>query len=221
MKHAAIIVMLLLTAIYTKAQTQNFGNNVSAQTTDLTDIKGSAYSSADWAKATVIMEDKTTYANLKAKYSEYEDKLVVEGKDGQVMEFNNKVNDFTLSFVESGKDILSHYRNAYNVEGYSPKAFFEILADGKTQLLKKVSKKVQTKTEYGAVSSNRSFVTTTRYFVVSPAKSTLIKKDSKSILAALNNKTPELESYIKEQKLNLSKEEDMVKLLTYYNSINI
>lgn len=220
MKHAAIVVVLLLTAIYSKAQTQSFGNNVSAQTTDLSDIKGSAYSTSDWAKATVIMDDKTTYTNLKAKYSEYEDKLAVEGKDGQIMEFNNKVNDFTLSFTESGKDMLSHYRNGFKVEGYGPKDFFEILADGKTQLLKKVIKKVQTKTEYGAVSSNRSFVATTRYFVVGPEESTLIKKDTKSVLSALNSKKAEAESYIKDQKLNLGKQEDIVKLITWYNTVN-
>lgn len=220
-KATAALLILLCAIIYCKAQTaQNYANDVTMQAKDLTDVKGSAYSTSQWAKGTVTMEDKVTYTNMDVKYSEYEDKLVVRDKDQRVMEFNNRVKEFTLSYEKEGAEMLVHYSNGFNVEGYNSKAYFEILAGGKTKLLKKVSKKIQTQTEYGATSSTRSFISTTRYFILLGDKGVGIKKDSKSVLAVFGNKAAEVESYAKTQKLDFKREEDLVKIIAFHDTLN-
>lgn len=223
MKKIAVIALLAIFAIKKlSAQTfQNQINGTTAQTKDFSDIKGSPFSSDSWVKGIVTLSNKKVYSNLDVKYSEYEDKLFLKGKNNELMDFNDKVEDFTLKFTKSDNQELVHYRNGYsNIAGTSTEAFFQILVDGKVQLLKKTSKKVQVQNEYGSITSNKSFTATTKFYIVTAEKATLIKKDKKSILSALVDKQSELETYAKTNNLDFKNDEDLVKLINFYNTIN-
>lgn len=205
----------------TNAQTgfQSYVNNINFQSKDFSDIKGSAFSSPDWTKGTVHLDNNTTYTDLEMKYSDYEDKVLVK-KGNDVMEFDKRVKDFTLSVIKNDVPTLEHYRNGYkNVPGHNENAYFQVLADGKVQLLKKVMKKIRTENEYGSMTTNKSFSSNTHYFLVKGDLSASFKKDKKTIIAFLNDKQAQVDDYLKTNKTDFKNDDDLVKLLTYYNSL--
>lgn len=215
-----ILTFLIVAASITTLRAQNFQSNingVTAQTKDLSSIAGSAYSSEKWLKGDVALSDGKAYNNLELKYSEYEDDVFFKGNEEQMMNFAEGVKQFTLK-QEDGT--VSTYRKGYtNVPGTDAKSYFEVIADGKTQLLRKTSKKVREEVVYPSTTPSKSFQKTVRYYIVTPEKVTLVKADKKSILASLNTKQAELESFIKSNNIDFKKDKDLSALITYYNSL--
>jgi len=217
---------LLLTIIITiysnllKAQLyQTALNGIAYKEQNYGDVKGSPYVFEEWNSGTV-QTTKGIFNNVKIKYSELEDQLFFKNKEDQTMQFADPVKDFTISYKKDDKDLLAHYRNGYtNISGLNNNAYFEILADGKYQLLKKTTKKVKQETVYGSTESNKSFMITTRYYIETPERGILIKKDKKSILAALSNKQAELDTYAKSNNIDFKNDDDLIKLIAYYNSL--
>lgn len=69
---------------------------------------------------------------------------------------------------------------------------------------------------YGASKSRSKFVNKTKHFVFKEGKMHEVSRNSKKLVAFL--KSPRLKGYIKKNKLNLKKDEDLVKALAYYES---
>lgn len=59
----------------------------------------------------------------------------------------------------------------------------------------------------------------TFYYIGKDGLAASIRKDKKNILEVLGNHQAELESYIKERKLNLKNEDHLIRLFAYYNSL--
>ena len=56
-------------------------------------------------------------------------------------------------------------------------------------------------------------------YIVKGTELIRVRKDKKSLLSALGDKTAQLESYIKSEKLNLKSEAGMISLVEYYNTL--
>jgi|GEM_PF-2132949 len=67
---------------------------------------------------------------------------------------------------------------------------------------------------YGASKSRSKFINKTKYFVFKAGKMHEVSRNSKKLVAFF--KSPRLKGYIKKNKLNLKKDEDLVKALAYY-----
>ena len=73
---------------------------------------------------------------------------------------------------------------------------------------------------YNSPTVTKKIETEIHYFVQLPSTGKdliSVKRDNKALLAALNK--PELESYVKTNKLNIKKDEDLLKLLNYYSTL--
>ena len=86
-------------------------------------------------------------------------------------------------------------------------------------MLKRTSKIVQVSKDYNSATSTKSFEEITKYYLYADGKGSAVKKDKKAILLALGNKQAELESYIKDSKLNLKTDEGFAQLITFYNTL--
>lgn len=198
---------------------QNALNGIAYKEQNFGDVKGSPYVFDNWSVGTV-QTTKGVLDNVDIKYSEFEDQVFFKNKEGQTMQFADPIIDFTMLYKGNDKQISAHYRNGYsNIPGLNSKSFFEVLADGKCQLLKKTTKKIKQEVVYGSTESDKNFIATNRYYIETPEKGILVKKDKKSILAALAGKQAELETYIKNNNIDFKSDEDLIKLITYYNTI--
>jgi len=184
------------------------------------DVTGSPYLSPDWVTGSFTLANGKSYSDMKIKYDLVKDMMYVKGGDDDLIRLLEPVKEFKLNVPVSGGMDVRFYKSGYsNIPNTTNSYFFEVLADGKTQLLKKATKIVQVNKEYNSATATKSFEDITKYYIYADGKGTLVKKDKKSILAALGSKQTELEAYIKENKLNLKSDVGFAKLIEYYNRL--
>lgn len=199
------------------AQTINYADGKPVQVIQYTELQGSIYFNDNWLPGSVKTEDGKLISNLKLKYDELNDQVYFKGQDESPMAFLTPVQEFTL-IGEGGQNLT--FRNGYpSIQSLTEKSFYCVLADGKTQFLKKTVKQIVETKEYNSATSVKTALEGVRYLIFKNHALTIVKKDKKSILAALGDKQDQLEAYIKANNLNLKDEGDIIKLVTYYNSI--
>ena len=126
-----------------------------------------------------------------------------------------------VEFKLNDKDKASIlYRNEYKaIDDNTEKNYYQVLFDGGTQLLKRTSKKINEEKPFNSASIIKSFEVLNFYYISNNNTLIRIRKDKKSILAALANQGSALENYLQEKSLNLKNEEDLIQFIQYYNSL--
>src|SRR5690606_231118 len=180
------------------------------------DVKGSPFLYEDWSVGMVKMLDGSTYKDVALKFDQVSGDLIFKNREGKAMGFADAVREFKLT----GKDQISHlFRNGFRTgEVNSERYFYEVLYDGGTILLKDPKKNIVEQRAYNSSTTVKSVVETPAYFLQLKGQMLKIKKDKKTIIAALGH-LAQLEKYIQDDKLNLKNDADLARLIRYYDSI--
>ncbi|WDF47239.1 hypothetical protein PQ459_01860 [Chryseobacterium sp. KACC 21268] len=172
-------------------------------------VIGSPYLTANFVTATV--GDSTEEVQI--RYDAYSDKIEVL-KEDKVYEVPKSEDLSKFKLKTTGVVIV--YLKDY--DGY----FFR-LVEGKNQLLKKEKIKIQvTKSSIEPNSlikegySKFERISPT-YFIVSDQKIMKAPKNNKELLGYFPEKKPELEDFMKANKINVKQEESLVKVITFLN----
>lgn len=185
-----------------------------------TDVKGHPFFVNQWTEGLVKQNNGKTYSGILLKYDILTDEVFFKDpKSEQTLAFVQPVSEFKLKELGKNKvDLL--FRNGYPAfDTFTAKTYYLVLYDGGTQLLKKVAKKINEEKPFNSASIIKSFEELSFYFISSNNKLIKIRKDKKSILTALANHNEALENYIEEKSLNVKNEDDLVQLITYYNTL--
>lgn len=185
-----------------------------------TDVKGHPYYLDQWTEGLVKQANGKTYSGVWLKYDILNDELFFKDlKSDQMLAFVQPVSEFKLNKLGPNKQDLL-FRNGYTpVEQFGTKTYYQVLYDGGTQLVKKVAKKINEEKPFNSATSIKSFEELTFYFIGNNKQLVKIRKDKKSILAVLNKQAEPLDAFIKEKHLNLKNEEDLIQLISYYNTL--
>jgi hypothetical protein len=219
-KFWATVICLLVTVHAARAQFRYYTDSRPVRYIDYTNVEGTPYLYPDWVPGSVKLTDGTTNdAPIELKYNLVSDEVSFKDKAGQELVFVKPVAEFTLNSVDNNG--LPHkYRGGYkDIEGTTPASFFEVLADGKVQLLKRFTKLLFESQPIGSASKLQQFIDKTKYYLIINGKALQVKNDKKALLAALGDKQAQLEDYIKSNKINLKNDAQLGKLIDYYNSL--
>ncbi|MGV3640384.1 MAG: hypothetical protein ACO1NZ_07695 [Adhaeribacter sp.] len=184
-------------------------------------LMGSPFLYDSWNKGTVQFRDGSQQENLDLKYDQIADKLLVSLTPGQVQQFTEPVTEFTLPLLADGRVTgTRRFRSGYApVDGASETSFYEILADGATQLVKRTDKKI---VEELAPNSNilkvHQVKQSVKYYFVRSGELIPVKKDKKALVAALSDKQTGVEQYLKTNKFNLT-DASLTELTNFYNKL--
>lgn len=100
-------------------------------------------------------------------------------------------------------------------------AYFNPLNQGKVQLLLMPKKKLSQARRTSPFESSATYRESSTYYIKKEGRSAeKIRLNKKSILIHLFDKALEMNTYISDYGLNLRKEEDVVRLFDYYNSLS-
>jgi hypothetical protein len=183
------------------------------------DVKGQPFLYDEWKKGSVLLKTKEKIDSVLIKYNLYTDLLVVK-VDAQEYQFNIDVLEFLIYNQEPAESVL--FRSGYSpVPGITEKSFYQVLYDGKTKLLLK-HKKIITE-ELTSTPGVKAKVYEDRpvyYILTTAGKMEKIKKKGDSILNILADKKKELSKLAEANKLKLTVDADLVKLLEYYDQIS-
>lgn len=175
-------------------------------------LEGSPYLDDDFKRGMVYTENEKPYPAM-MRYNAYQDEIQIKGANGISSLF---MRDYV--WAELGGEtfkIASYEKGSGTAKGY-----FVVMNEGRTRLLKKYNKvfkeEVPASSSYSQAKPPRFEDAITYYLAEegSPAREVKLKK--KDILNVLSSK--EAESFIKENKLGLKSEDEVLKVLNHLNA---
>ncbi len=180
-----------------------------------TDVEGSPYLRETWTSGVVkAKSNRKNYDIPKLRYDAHKDELEYD-QAGSLFRFSaENVAEFTL--------IEGTFRAGFPAVGsLTPKNFYQVLYDGeKNKLLKRIYVGIQTEKPYNSATIIKRFVKEeSLYLLKNNVEMRRFKKDKKSFFEIITDKQPEMEAFMKEQKIKFSKEDDLIRLLEKYESI--
>ncbi|WP_295770805.1 hypothetical protein [uncultured Mucilaginibacter sp.] len=182
------------------------------------EIKGTPNLYDDWVEGTAVLADGTVYKDMDLIYDVMDNMLIFKSDKGTPLAFAKPVKEFTLNFSFNGNVHSRTFRNGFTaIDGATSTTFYEVLSDGNVKLLKKIQKKVAEERTGGSILASKVINNLNTYYLSRNQELVKIKKDKKSILAALNDKADLIESYTDKNKLNFREEDGLVRIVNYYN----
>jgi hypothetical protein len=184
-------------------------------------IVGSPYLLPDFKSATIYMNNGKQYDNVKAKLNLEAHEVVFidakgqEGYIGKGLVSNIIINDTTSTGINR-YIFASGYPKIDNQTNLS---FYQLLKPGGiVELLKFINKIIEERGNELSGEKSKEFITREALYIKKGGVMQRVKKD-KAFFAAIFAKLPkEFNEYMLVNKVNYKNEEDLKKLLTYYDS---
>lgn len=217
-----LIFYLFLTTVTTAQVDENFNvteelldHSQNITSIDLRDksLKGSMYVNDEFLPAK-LNTNNTIYS---ANYNAYQDEMVIKNKNKLFTVA--KANGNTVTFIGTDKKYTVFDHNG------KPGFFVELYKGGKALLLLKERIKyyeaVEAKTGYDEYRPPTLKRENDKLYIGFTDKSTTeVPNRKKDIFNIFKGSEKEVEKYAKNEKLNPKKQEDLIKLVEYYNGLN-
>lgn len=189
-------------------------NSLSGRNNLPDNVTGSVYFSESFKPGTVTMGDKTF--NSYIRYNGLRDEFEIQDQVGEITSLLRR-EDMIVTLGDATYEIFSYKSD----DGYDKKAYFKRLNDGPTKLLVKediILKEAVKATSTYAMDKPAALEPQIRYYLKTenaPAVEVRLRK--KDLLRILDN--DKVEDFVKENKLKLKDENEVVQTLEYYNAI--
>ena len=181
-------------------------------TSRYSEIKGTPFFNEDWLPGTAT-SPRGIFKNLKLKLDAYSN-TVYCNKDDEAYEFEDEITGFTL--VKAGDTLV--FRKGLTGSNLKPVQYVQVLSEGKVSLYRSDVKMISEMSEINA-GMVKTFMNSTRYYIVKDGKTELVKLNKSDIMKFLEDKEDQVKEYIDKNKIGTRKENDFAKILNYYNSI--
>ena len=178
---------------------------------DLSNIKGSPYFTDEFTDAEVYLKDKRAF-KLPLRYNIYNNSMEYQIKD-DVLEIGNP---------ESIDKIIQGTRVFVYLPFIEKGGYFELLSSGRCFLALKRSvkfKPAEPLMPYQDPKPDRFEAGNDQLYLITNDNQINEIKNLKTLLNVLNDKKSLLESFMKKEKIKNPKQENVVKLINYYNSL--
>ncbi|AFL80360.1 hypothetical protein Aeqsu_0857 [Aequorivita sublithincola DSM 14238] len=232
MKRLLIIGLIALTAISGYSQANNSNYDIYARTIDINQkslafglteaefsaIKDEAYSNPNFLQGKIFQGDQLIKDDVPMRYNAFADEIEIK-KNNTSENYSALIKDPNI-FVKIVKDIYVFVPlNGSNEKG----GYFNVLSDGKTYDLYKKTTAVFREPKKARTTYEKdmppSFVKTTIYYLVQNGTFLEMPNSKSKVLKMMSNKKDEIKDYIKQNNLDIDKEADMIKLVSYFDSI--
>ncbi|WP_435263748.1 hypothetical protein [Tenacibaculum sp. nBUS_03] len=219
MKKLILILCLSFVSLLVNSQVEGFNFNPQKiggtfQNTNLNsknsfneNMKGSIYLFKSWKNLSTL----TSFSNKKLKI----DNLNYDIENKQ---FVAKISNDSIYIFNNLKTVKTPLSSFKNIDG----TFYELLVDGKVQLLKEYTgkyKKAVINKMTNQVVKKPQYVKTEILYLRQNKKIKKIKLKRSSIQKITSSKKEDIKKYIKSNKLSYKKENDVIKILNYFNEL--
>ncbi len=172
----------------------------------------------DWLPGVLITPTGQRYAVTLLHYNADLDQPEYQLGE-QVFRPKFAVRQFVLG--DSARADARWFRNGFPAtEQQTPTSFYEILYDGKTKLLKRTKATLLDVTGYNSATKQKRFDFNESYYLTRPGAALVrVKRDKKSVLEALSDRTADVEAFISREKLRFRDWDDVKKTLAFYDGL--
>lgn len=213
MKIISILAFTLFGISLLSAQTKSiFVNAKAINETRYSEYKGSPYLFDDWQIADIYDAEGKAFEKMELNFNGYSKEIEIR-KGNQYIELDRKVfTKIELSLKEHPKVFKKGMHDFFKDD------FVEVVYDGKDlQMVKKFRAGITEKeiNDVGKTIKIKRFEKKIEYYFIKEGKLQNVKLKKKSLYAFLGHKK-EIESYLKKNKLKITKESDLKKALNFY-----
>lgn len=139
-------------------------------------------------------------------------------KDGVEYVTDQRLKEVLIDDEQTGK--LFVFRSGFpEVPHGTTKTFYQALAEGEVILLKQIRKIIIESTPFGSATTQQVIKNAETFYIFKKGAMIRIKNDKKDIINTLNDKKEQLETFIQQNHITFKTEEDLVKLVNYYNTL--
>jgi hypothetical protein len=182
-------------------------------------LQGSFFLSEQWNKGTVRLRDGRIVTDVHLKFNLYNNELYFERK-AEMMAFADTVLQFSFSYNTDEGVKQAMYRSGFPAfEGKTANNFYEVLTDGKLQLLRYRYRYIKETHPYNQPVQRE--LADEHFLVLYDAASgamVKLKKDLQPVLKALPEKAARLQQLASEKKLRFKQEADWAELVKAMNA---
>ncbi|SRX72174.1 hypothetical protein [Aequorivita antarctica] len=181
-------------------------------------IKDEAYANVNFVPGKIFQEDQLIKDDVPMRYNAFADEIEIKRNTSDVS-YSALIKDPNI-FVKIFKDIYVFvpYEGSNEKGGY-----FAVLNDGKTYDLYKKTTAIYREPHKGRTSYERdtppSFTKTTTYYLVQNGTFMEMPSSKSKVLKMMDKKKGEVKNYIKQNNIDTDKEADMIKLVSYFDSL--
>ncbi len=182
------------------------------------DISGSPYLNNEFILGSILTNDKIRYIDIPLRYNIYNDDMEFKNSEDTYL----AIGDPTLVkmiIIGDDKFIYTDKRKK-NGEQFG---YYKLLEDGEIKLLLKynvVFKKAVPTTGYEEAEPPKLERISDTYYILQGNNEPQQISKKKDIDLIFGPKSSEIDNYIKKEKLNVKKEEDLIKLVEFVNKSN-
>lgn len=216
LKFIAILLFFSLLPAFAMAQFLADINGRPIVMQQYTDVQGSPYLTENWTKGLVKLHTGKTYAEVALKYDQVADQLLFRGERDEAMSFVDAVEQFSIRVGDEERVFRSGFKPA---EKTSASTFYQVLYNGKIQLLKRCLKQITEEQAFNSATKVKTISENPVYYLASQGQPLKFKKDKKSVLSVMEDHAGEVEKFIASEKINLKSDADVIKLFAYYDSL--
>jgi hypothetical protein len=185
------------------------------------DVSGSAYLYPNFKFATIVLKDGRTYNNVQARLNLVEHEVNFIASNGE-QGYIGKGMVTSILFNDTTKDGVNanFFQTGFSpIDNQSAIHFYQVLVNGKISLLKSINKNIEERLNELSGEKSKEFAQRENLYVLSEGSLKRVKKDSDFFLSTMANQKEAINQYIRTNKLNFKNEEQLKKLVEFYNSL--
>ena len=153
------------------------------------------------------------------KYNLVDDELYFKDRDNRMLAFVEPVSEFSITYKDNNAPVTKHYRQGYlGMPRATPNSYFEVLCDGKSQLLKRTTKILFETQAFNSSTKTQSFQENVNYYLITAGKVIPVKREETSILHAIPDKHRLIQQFVKTNNLSFKTDTDLALIITAYNA---
>ncbi|MBU2997072.1 hypothetical protein KO500_11540 [Cellulophaga baltica] len=184
---------------------------------DLKNVIGSPYYKDNFTSGNMLLKEKN-FGRYLFKYNIYRDEVELKVNELSELESVKKIVGLRIKLDDSTLLKVVNLKK----DNESQKHFVVNLVNGNYNLVKRVYVNFKTPKEAeNSLTTNKKakFTRYEEYFIKSPEKQNYskVEKNKKKFYNLFTNNSIGIENYVKENKLNIKKEEDLIKLINFAN----
>lgn len=179
---------------------------------------GSPYLADQFALGEIYYNGQDKFTAVPIRYNIFYDEMEYRELDKERIYALKPGEAFDKIIIPEDTFIVAQYKKL-NEEKFG---FFKIHECGKVSLLVKMDmefKEAQGETTHEMAQPARFVRKSDEYYLKMPDQPAILIKNAKKMISSLNDHEEELETYQKTHKISGKKEEDLIRLVTYYNSL--
>jgi len=185
-------------------------------------IEGSPFLNKDWALADLLLKNGAHANRVSVKLNIESNELYYLDSAGKtwiaVDGFVKKISYLKLLEKEGKPDVFKCGYPA--IDKQSANYYYQLLTDGKIELLKKIYKTIETFKNDLSGEIRKEFTDGSSYYVFASGEIKAFKNEKGFVLELMKDKQEVIEKYQLANKINFKKIADIQKLITYYNGLN-